>query len=121
MPGVDSVSPGGGGSDSPTGGNEPGKRGGSDAKENASPTKRKRTKTTEIVLPNAPKEGKKDTARLSSNQVRDNLSKRNEMISLSLSLSYSETHPMVAKGAKDKSGANKRPMGRPKGKDKGKK
>lgn len=88
VPGVDSVSPGGGGSDSPTGGNEPGKRGGSDAKENASPTKRKRTKTTEIVLPNAPKE---------------------------------ETHPMVAKGAKDKSGANKRPMGRPKGKDKGKK
>ena len=56
MPGVDSISPGGG-SDSPTGGNEPGKRGGSDAKENASPTKRKRTKTTEIVLPNAPKEG----------------------------------------------------------------
>ena len=41
-------------------GNEPGKRGGGGgdaAKENASPTKRKRTKTTEIVLPNAPKEG----------------------------------------------------------------
>ena len=40
---------------------------------------------------------------------------------LIISYSSSETHPMVAKGAKDKSGANKRPMGRPKGKDKGKK
>ena len=60
VPGVDSVSPGGGGgSESPTSVGEAGsKRGGGDAaKENASPTKRKRTKTTDIVLPNAPKEG----------------------------------------------------------------
>ena len=63
VPGVDSVSPGGGGgSESPTGVGEAGsKRGGGDAaKENASPTKRKRTKTTEIVLPNAPKEGMRE-------------------------------------------------------------
>ena len=62
VPGVDSVSPGGGGgSESPTGVGGDGagsKRGGGDAaKENASPTKRKRTKTTEIVLPTAPKDG----------------------------------------------------------------
>jgi hypothetical protein len=32
---------------------------GGDAKENASPAKKKRPKTTDIVLPNAPKEGEK--------------------------------------------------------------
>ncbi len=35
------------------------KRGGDATKENASPTKRTRTKTTEIALPNAPKDGEK--------------------------------------------------------------
>ena len=52
VPGVDG--PGEAGGEGRAGGS---KRGGEAAKENASPTKRKRTKTTEIALPNAPKDG----------------------------------------------------------------
>ncbi len=61
VPGVDGVGEGGAvgaGGDGPTaGGSGSAKKGDQGAKENASPAKRKRTKTTDVALPNAPKDG----------------------------------------------------------------
>lgn len=64
VPGIDSGNPDGaasGSGDSPSGGGSGGSKRNagesSNAKENASPAKKKKTKTTEIALPNAPKDG----------------------------------------------------------------
>ena len=83
------------------------KRGGDSTKENASPAKKKRTKTTEIALPNAPKDGKILT--LHDKNVH----------SSNVSCLFAEVHPMNPKaGNKDKSDVNKRPSARQKAKDK---
>ncbi len=114
VPGVDGPSgaPPGDSGESPgsTGGSKRGA--GGDAKENASPAKKKRPKTTDIVLPDAPKDGK---------FIQQGPISFSVVNVISLSPNNLESHPLVAKGAKDKTSVGKRPMGRPKAKDKGKK
>ncbi len=78
VPGVDDEGGSGGGA-----GEGPSDRGSKRdaAKENASPSKRKRTKTTEIALPNAPKDGKE------SNCLVNNTKRYNHFVFMAISRS----------------------------------